>query len=50
VTKTEQYRANADACDKEAAKSHDTEVKRQFSELASQWRDLAKQAERQFPQ
>jgi hypothetical protein len=46
VTKTEQYRANADMCDKEAAKAQDPEVKRQFSELASQWRDLAKHAER----
>jgi hypothetical protein len=48
ASKAEKYRATADACDEAAAKSHDPEVKRQYLELAVQWRDLAKQAERGY--
>jgi len=45
-SKADEYRAQADECDKCADKTHDRDVRDQYRELARQWREMAKQAER----
>jgi hypothetical protein len=42
----EHYKKMAEHCEREAEALPDIEIKRQFIELARQWRDLAKHAER----
>ena len=44
--KAEQFRAHADECERRASHSRDPQLKAQFMELASDWRQLAKQVER----
>jgi hypothetical protein len=41
LSKAEQFRANADECERRASHSHDPRVKAQFIDLASHWRHLA---------
>jgi hypothetical protein len=40
-SKAEEYRAKADDCDKQAEQAKDPETRRQFLELARQWRVMA---------
>jgi hypothetical protein len=44
--KTEEYRVKAAECDHRAASTRDVEVQKQYQELARQWRELVKQADR----
>jgi hypothetical protein len=46
MTRAEQYRARAKAAEQQASKTHDTQLKEGFLEVARQWRELAEQAER----
>jgi hypothetical protein len=43
---SEHYKEMAEHCEREALALPDIEIKRQFTELARQWRELAKHAER----
>jgi hypothetical protein len=43
--KAEQFRANADKCERRAINSRDPQLKAQFMDLASHWRHLAGQIE-----
>jgi seryl-tRNA synthetase len=45
LSRAEQFRANADECERRASHLYDARVKAQFMELASQWRRLAGQVE-----
>jgi hypothetical protein len=42
----EYYKRMAERCEREAEALPDIEIKRQFKDLARQWRELAKHAER----
>jgi hypothetical protein len=42
----EHYKKMAERCERTAETLPDIEIKRQFTELARQWRELAKHAER----
>ena len=42
----EHYKRMAEQCDRKAEAFPDTEEKKYFKELARQWRELAKRAER----
>jgi hypothetical protein len=44
--KPDEYRAQAEECEKQAALVHDHSVKQGYQDLARQWRALAEQAER----
>jgi hypothetical protein len=46
MTRAEQYRLRAKEAEEQASKIHDTQLKEGFLEIARQWRELAKQAER----
>ena len=41
MPKGNEYRAKAEACERQAASAHDRRVKAQFEDLARQWRELA---------
>jgi hypothetical protein len=43
---SEHYKEMAEHCEREAEALPDIEIKRQFQELARQWRELAKHSER----
>jgi hypothetical protein len=45
LSKAEQFRANADECERRASHSRDPRVKAQFMDLAGQWRRLAGRVE-----
>jgi hypothetical protein len=45
-SRPEQYRLKAKECAVRADATHDSESKRQFEEMACQWRDLANYAEK----
>jgi hypothetical protein len=45
MTRGDQFRASADAAEASAAAAFSPDLKRQFHELAVQWRDLARQAD-----
>jgi hypothetical protein len=45
LSKAEQFRANADECERLACYSHDPRVGAQFMDLASHWRYLARHVE-----
>jgi hypothetical protein len=48
TSKAEEYCANAAECDRRAAATRYLALKPQFEELAHQWREMAKRAERIF--
>jgi hypothetical protein len=48
ISKADEYRAKAAECDHRAAATSDIDIKEQFEDLARQWREMAKQAERTF--
>jgi hypothetical protein len=43
--KSDQFRANADECERQARRARDPQVIAQFRDLAKRWRDLAAQVE-----
>jgi len=45
-SQSDQYRIRAEDCVIRAAQTNDREVRRQYEELAEQWRHLAEDAER----
>jgi hypothetical protein len=46
MSESEEFRASAAACDKQAELAKDEEVRRQFRKVADDWRSLAEQAQR----
>jgi hypothetical protein len=46
VSKAEDYRLKATACEQGASASRDPEIKAQLMELARRWRQMAKDIER----
>jgi hypothetical protein len=44
--RSQEYRAKAEACEREACEAHDPKVKRQLSGIAQQWRRFANLADR----
>jgi hypothetical protein len=47
LTKSSDYRARAEGCDRKADADRDPKVKAQLEDFADQWRWMAAQAERQ---
>lgn len=45
MARGDHYRARAEAAEKSAAEAKSPDIKRQFRELATQWRDLGRQAD-----
>ena len=46
-TRSDRYRARAEECLIKAMMAHDPEVRRQFTDMAAQWHELADNADRE---